>query len=943
MITIPGYEIDAELYQSAGSLIYRARHNHRTLVIKLPRNEYPTPGEIARYQHEYELVRKLNKQNMSGVVQMIALERQERRPVLIEAYVPGEPLRELLLRETPKLFSVLDMAASFLRCLINLHDNGILHLDIQPSNLIWDREQKEITLIDFGSATFLAHQNPEVIGVDQADLVRLAHISPEQSGRMNRPVDYRSDFYSFGILLFELLTGRVPFESADPLELVHSHLARTAPRANKFNSHVPEQLAEITARLLAKNPEDRYQSAEGILHDLETCRRHLLANGQIPAFTPGEKDVSDRFRLSHKLYGRRTEFEEIDRILNELKNGTAALLLLQGEAGIGKTALASAMQRRLPVIQGRMISGQYDEIKNNQPYSALITALQDLTRQLLTESEERLQAWRALINDALGDRISELLDVLPGLEAVLGARSLPDNGSPAQEPGSRFQSLLVQFVKLFAREESPLVLFLDDIQWIDRSSVDFLHGLYTDPELRFILIVCAYRPQEVPSNHPFQQLLDRIRRNGYEWFSIQPRALDIGDIVRLLADSLGNAREDCRYLAEVVYQKTGGNPFFIREFLTHLSESRLIYYEDHWRWDLNRIQSTGITENIVELMGERIRALPEATQRVVRLSACLGSRFYIDTLAGVYGSDEESTIHDLIPAINEGMILFGDESASFVHDRIRQAAYHQLSADERKQAHYRAGQILLNNSPDDLLKKRIFVITDHLNEAIDLITESKDRLQLARFNLLAGKRSRQAAAHDAARTYFERGMSLLPEDHWSSHPELSRDLFFSRAESEFINNNLEQADNFFQILLKHVENLKDRLRIYESLVALHTSQNRPETALRIGREALRHAGIELPHEHETGRLRFWRQYIRLRWMLSRRTDSELINAPQVRDSVQQVAMRILVNCATPAAQINRHYYYGLVVRMMLFILECGNVECSPCVFAMYASLNISRF
>jgi len=688
MLTITGYTTTEELYESGHSLIFRGWRNADNLpvIIKLLKGDYPTPEEIVRFKREYEITRNLD---IDGVVKVYALEQYQNSLAIILEDFGGESLTKLLTSQSLTLLEFLYLAIQIADIMGAIHQHHIIHKDINPSNIVWhphtDPSTGPVKIIDFGISTALSRENPEIRNPNVLEGT-LAYMSPEQTGRMNRVMDYRTDLYSLGVTYYYLLTGQMPFQTVDPMELVHCHLAKMPlppyelpGRQNKFCT--PKILSDIIMKLMAKMAEDRYQTTFGLKADLQRCLDQLTVTGSIEAFEIGQQDISDRFQIPQKLYGREHEIQTLlqafDRIANpqstiDNHQSSIEMVLVTGQAGIGKSALVHEIHKPIVEKHGYFIAGKFDQFKRNIPYSALIQAFQTLVRQLLTEPEEQITQWKEQLLNALGSNGQVIIEMIPEVELIIGPQpELPE--LPPDKAQNRFHLTFRNFVWTFAAADHPLAIFLDGVQWADSPSLKLIELFMTDIVTPYMLIVCTYHDDEVNDPHPLLAMLAEIQKTGAAVSTMLLKPLDFTVVNQLIADTVKCDLQDVQSLAEVSLQKTNGNPFFLTQFLRSLDEQGMLEFDKQqgaWTWDLDLIRKTAMTDNVVELMAGKIQKLPEATQNVLKLAACIGNQFELETLAAVNERTEPETADDLWNALQEGLIVPVGDAYTLVAEEI---------------------------------------------------------------------------------------------------------------------------------------------------------------------------------------------------------------------------------------------------------------------------------
>ncbi len=855
MISISGYQLLTPIYETINSLVYRGirEQDKQPVILKVLKEDYPRPSELSRYQQEYQITHNLD---LDGVVKAYSLEKYQKTLVIVFEDFGGESLKQLFnnrgggIYELP-LRQFIPIAIKITESLGKIHAAQIIHKDINPANIVLNPETEQLKIIDFGISTILTRENPTLKNPNVLEGT-LAYISPEQTGRMNRYLDYRTDFYSLGATFYQLLTNQLPFETNDPLELVHCHIAKNpVPLHLKIGEeNCPKVVSDIVMKLMAKTAEERYQSAWGIKADLEKCLEQLQCQGAISEFTLGSQDIADKFQIPQKLYGREKEiktllaaFERVSGNWSSVNGHLLAepttnnqrqseLMLVAGYSGIGKSALVAEIYKPITRQRGYFISGKFDRFQRNIPYSALVSAFSELVRQLLTENEIKLNQWRTKLELAFGSNGQVIIDVIPELELIVGKQpAVAELG--ATESQNRFNLVFQNLIKVFAQPDHPLVIFLDDLQWTDTATLKLLQLLMTATDCQYqntvsttispiaedkggLFLIGAYRDNEVNEAHPLMLTVDEIRQSGAIVNQLSLCALELTHVNQLISDTLKCTPQRAKPLAELVLSKTGGNPFFLNEFLQSLYTEGLLEFNIHslsWQWDLNQILLRNFTDNVIELMAFKIQKLPINTQQVLQLAACIGNQFELFTLSIVADKSEREIANLLWEAIGEGLVIpLGDTyklleldtisretsrrrdaetrrieippnisftppqpitiEYKFTHDRIQQAAYSLIPEEDKQGLHLQVGQVLLAHTTANQLEQKIFDIVNQLNLGSPLINTSSrlgveqavETDELAQLNLLAGKKAKASAAYKPALEYFQIGIGLLDEE-----------------------------------------------------------------------------------------------------------------------------------------------------------------------------------
>ncbi|ETW94899.1 MAG: hypothetical protein ETSY1_32885 [Candidatus Entotheonella factor] len=918
---LPGYTMHEALTHGKQYTIYRGvrETDQLPVLIKLLKTSRPEPTEIAQLKREYDIIKSLD---ITGVVKALAFEIHQHQPALILEDMGGHPLAAYCTSNTLDFTRCLTAAIQIASTLEELHRHEMIHRDLNPQHIIVTLDPLCINLINFSLASRLPQETPTLVPPHLHEDT-LAYISPEQTGRMNRAIDSRTDLYSFGVVLYEMLTGTLPFVSDDPLEWVHSHLAKQPMPPHHINADVPQVLSDIVMKLLAKTAESRYQSARGVEADLRFCLTQWQTSGAIQAFTPGLHDEIDRLQLPQKLYGRDADLAKLMVAFEQVSQGRAGLLLVSGHAGIGKSALVHEMHQPITAQRGYFIAGKFDQLQRTTPYRAISMALRDLMRQLLTESETQLAQWQHRILNALGANGRVMIDVIPEIEWIVGAQP-PVAALTPHEAQNRLQLVFQRFMRVFCQPEHPLVMFLDDLQWADVASLNLLEWMLTDPDTRYLLVIGAYRDQEVMANHPFNVTLKHLQRHQAAVTHLALDTLHLDPIAQYLADTLHHRLATVQPLAELILRKTDGNPFFVRQFLQTLFQEHLLIFDAPsraWQWDVDRIEAMNITTNVVELMLQKLQRLPASTQQILSLAACIGNRFDGQTLAMIRDQTPEAMFDDLLPALREGLVLATAHTYRFLHDRVQQAAYTVMDEAAKRAAHLKIGRQLMARLSEGERAERRFELADHLNTGRELIADAGEKIALAQLNLDAGIKARDASAYTAAKAYFIAGMTQLPDNMWDAHNTLALTLHRHLAEAEYLTGDFARSEELAQIVLLRAESPLDKAEMYHLLIVQHILLAQYPQALEAGRQALALLGHHLPTDHVD--IVFDSEFAKSQRMLGDRDIAELIEAPEVDDPQTMVALKLLAYLFPLAIAADRALLPVLTVKTVNLSLEYG--------------------
>ncbi|WP_224242433.1 trifunctional serine/threonine-protein kinase/ATP-binding protein/sensor histidine kinase [Hyalangium gracile] len=942
MLDIPGYRVLGTIRATGSNALFHATREADGLpvIIKTPMAPSPGPRERERYRREFGILQRLS--DVKGVARPYACERIHERPVLLLERVHGEALSETVGKslEVPRFLA---LAISLASTLAEIHSRNVIHKDIKPSNIILE-PSGEGRLIDFGVATL---QQVEHLDAAPGHMIEgtLAYMSPEQTGRMNRAVDYRTDFYSLGVTLYEVLTGQRPFQGRDELEWFHAHMAQNPKPPHELNPEVPSALSSIVLKLMAKTAEERYQSAEGLKADLERCRQEL-GQSTPRAFVPGEHDVPNRFQLPQRLYGRdaqvATLLQGFERVA---QTSQPELFLVSGYSGIGKSSVVHELHK--PVVQRRgfFLSGKFDQFQRDVPYATIAQAIRGLVQQLLAGTDEELARWRARLSQVWEGQGQALVDLVPQLEVVVGQQP-PIPELPVSEAQHRLRRVVRQFLKVFATPEHPLVVFLDDLQWADLSSLQLIQQLLSQSEPLPVLWIGAYRDNEVSSTHPLVPVLEEVRKSGARMTDLRLEPLSPNQVAQLVADTLPGAGEELVVpLSELVYEKTGGNPFFLLRLMVTLHQDGLLVRMPGggWRWDAEGVAARGYSDNVVDFMVGKLRQLPPGTQQLLRLAACVGSAFSLPMLGTLADMKETGQVEQGIePALQESMLVrAGPEQYRFLHDRIQQAAHSLSSEAERKSIHLRIGRLLLESLSPEQLRDSLFDVVSQLNAGVELIEAPAERHRVARLNAEAGRKALAAVAHRPAIVYFTAAFELIPGDPWDTDYELAFQARLARARCELVSGNVGGARQLAVELRSRGRSPADRVAAYilqgDSCMAAGDSPG----AITCMLECLAMLGMPLS-AHPT-----WEEAVAVHeevWaLLGKRSIESLVDLPRMSDPEMQLLMSALAAIWAKAMVTDNHLLVIALSRMVSLTLRHGFTEASVVGFAWFGVTTGSLF
>jgi len=923
-------------------ILYRGQHrnhvNAPSVLLLAPASTRPAPESLKRMEHEYSLRAELD---LSWAVRPLALSQLNGQTMLVLENPGGEPL-DRLIQGPMEMTQFLRFAVGLATALSWLHKRGLIHKDIKPPNVLVNSATGDVWLMGFGIASRLPreHQWPEppefIAGT-------LPYMAPEQTGRMNRSIDSRSDLYTFGVTLYEMLTGKLPFTASDPMEWVHCHIARQPAPPSERLKNVPRSVSAIIMKLLAKTAEERYQTAVGAESDLRRCLDEWETQHRIDAFPLGENDTPDRLLIPEKLYGRAAEIETLlaafDRVV---AGGRPELVLVSGYSGIGKSSVVNELHKPLVPPRGFFASGKFDQYKSDIPYATLAQAFQSLLRPLLSKSEKELGKWRGALREALDPNGQLIVDLVPELKLIIGEQS-PVPELPPQDAKGRFQLVFRRFISVFTREH-PLALFLDDLQWLDAATLDLMEDLLIEPDVQHLMLIGAFRDNEVNPTHPLMRKLEAIRHAGAIVQDIVLAPLAHEDLRQLAADSLHCEPQRAEPLALLIHEKTTGNPFFAIQFFSALAEENLLVFnhgERRWFWDLNSIRAKGYTDNVVDLMVGKLNRLPAETRKALQLLACMGNSAEFALLEMVSQDSNEEMHGQLWEVVRAGLILCTEHSYRFLHDRVQEASYSLIPEESRAEVHLRIGRLLAANTPPEKQEEEIFEIVNQLNRGSHLITSPEERERIAELNLAAGRRAKTSTAYESALKYLAAGRALLTEESWDHNYELIFAIECHMAECELLTTNMVAAEDRLSMLARRARTVRDIAAVARLRLTLYTTLDRSDRGVEVCLEYLQRGGARWSPRPTSDEVRS--EYDRIWSQIGSRSIEELIDLPLMKDPGSLAALDVLTEMVTPALFTDENLVSLVICRMVNLSLEHGNSDGSCFAYVWLGIIAGPRF
>lgn len=959
MVTsIKKYQIKEKINTGQEIEIYRALdlEKQRGVILKLIQNLNEFHPSVVNLKNEFEIMKFLSTSD--SMLQVYSFEKYESGYFLVFQDTEGISLKEYARGNSLDLETFFQIATKISDLLFTIHKSKVIHKDIKPENIIINPNSLDVKIIDFGISTRLSKEETKWSAPNVLE-GSIQYISPEQTGRMNRSVDYRSDFYSLGITLYELLAGFLPFNNTDLLELVHAHLAKTPPSLHSIKPEVFPALSKIIDKLISKTAENRYQTSFGLKRDLEKAyglyreKRNVAGGTDSIDFPTGEFDLSDNFSIQQKLYGRETDIQTLLETFHEIhRTGKSEIILIGGYSGVGKSSLVREINKPITQVRGYFLTGKYDQYNRNLPFSAFIQVFTNLVRLILTEQPDEIQKWKDKILHALGNNGQVVIKVIPELEFIIGNQpELTELG--AQENANRFYLVFQNFIKVFANADHPLAIFLDDMQWADSGSLALIKNLIEDESVQYIYFMLAFRDNEVDKTHPLEILFEDLRKTGSLKKSITLKPLSRENVVQLLSDSLHCEAEKVTELSGIVFQKTGGNPFFISEFLKQLSREELIFFDyrqTRWDWKTTEIKNVQISENVVELLIKRIKRLDSATQNILKLSSCIGNIFDLATLSLIYEKNLRETSDALKTAIQEEFIVpIGDtyklvesmeESPDgrekniqtarkiqykFQHDRVQQASYEMLEETHKKELRISIGKILYKSIAPEKQDDFLFDIVNHFNVGSDLLKTDEELNLLIVLNTKAGSKAKESTAYKPSLEYFKIALSTLRKwknnKNWETDYSLSMQISRETSELEYLNGNFEESEKIINEILKNSRTTLEKAEIYNLLIVQYCALGKYDRAFEIINVALKPLGLELPSDNFQDVLQ--EDLAQISVNLKNREVGSLLDEPEMQDPIKRITIKLLMNSLPMAYNLKPALFPIISAKMVNIFLQYG--------------------
>ncbi|MEK3889962.1 ATP-binding sensor histidine kinase [Bacillus sp. FSL K6-3431] len=961
-VILPGYDILEEMEANSVWAFYKAMNSssRQVVLIKKLQKHNISAQDLAAATHEFNLVKDLR---IAGILTPITLEKHWNQPFLIVEPFDAYTLSSFIQNKPVEIRSFFRLAKQLTSIVDKLHQNHVIHKSLQPENILIHKKSGEVKLTGFYHAAMLksenhrSHANPYTLGS------QLNYISPEQTGRINRHLDYRSDLYSLGVVFYQMLTGMLPFDQEDPIELVHSHIAKNPIPPIEVVGTVPKVMSDIIMKLLSKMPEDRYQSATGLGYDLIEFEKlwHVHGTNSLE-FLMAEKDIPQNFEIGGKLYGREEALGTLISAFERTCNGQCTFALIPGISGIGKTALVNEVRKQLIHNKGYFIAGKFDQLKREVPYAPLVQAFQDLLKQVMAEGEKSIQYWKSHLESELSANLAVLTKIIPEIKWMTGELSEPEMLT-AVETNNRIRFAFLKLINIFASEQHPLVLFLDDLQWADQATLDLLQYILAQQKRSYLFIIAAYRDDEVAVTHPFNVMLKDLQTIEGLIQTIPLKPLEMEHLEEWVLDTLSCEDNEAIELAIFMQQITRGNPFFLNQLFQAFYDQQLLVYDEEkmkWTSDFQKLFQLDIQGDIITFIAKRFYKLPEETQKLLKLASCIGNQFEINVLSAVYENSNVTTVRTLWNALRDGLILplsprykwvFPNENLldeekqpliyRFLHDRVQQAVYSTMTTSELEQNHLTIGRLIVNYyTRKGSLEENIFEVVNHLNQCRNLLN-TKERIQLAKWNAIAGEKAKHGAAFKASLSFFEVGKELLGDTGWDLHHKLTAKILIGLGETEYLDNQFTIAEGRFDEALDKVQSRQEQLKIYHLKMTLYIHVHRVEDAVDCGLKALELFGWHI--NKRPGKMAVAKEFLQTKIALRNRKAKDLNELPEMTNENQRLIMQTFINMNGPAYHVDQNLATLLMLKAFNYTLKYGITDLSSLVYNNYALILSAGF
>jgi len=933
MIQIPEYIISKSTTETGQYIAYPAisRKGKIKYDIILIKKNILTPSYEKRLQEEYT---KLGDSGFENIIKPSEIINLCEGTAVITEKSNAVSLDEYISTNKIKINSCLNIILNLAETIGILHRNNILHKNINPQNILIHPQNETIMLTNLCTPPCLQTLYYKVYNKWSTEKI-LPYISPEQTGMTNRQMDHRSELYSLGTIFYRILTGIILFQSDNSFEILNSHFTKRPIPPCEINPDIPKAVSDIALKLLKKSPENRYQSAFSLYNEIEKCISFLHTTGEIPYFIPGENDIPQKLIISKKLYGRNQNIDIFRKVFENVRDGNSEIINVTGPSGIGKTTLI--LNVLYPVIKnkGYYITGKCDQLHRDIPYYPLLLAFQSLVKQILAESNNGIEIWKESILEAVGNNGQILIDVIPDIELIIGSQQeCPQLES--EESKNRFNMVFNNFVRIFTTSNHPLILFIDDLQWVDSATLMLLKNLITDPEIKSFFLISAYRDNEISKYHNLTTMNTDLRLMGVSINDIHLSPLDLDDISHLIVDTLKCTSERSLSLSKLAMEYTKGNPLSVNQFLNLLYDENILTFsiDSGWTWNISKIKAFYETDNFISLMGSRIKMLPDNERNILEIASCIGNTFDIKTLSQIINLQENEIITDLNKIADTGFISASGNMYKFTHDRIYETVYSLIPKKEKIKNHKRIGEVLLVNSNEKNIHENIFSIVNQLNNGYEQFANENENIKLTELNFKAGMKAMHSIAYESAVKYFTFGLKLLQMDSWEKYYDLTKMITLKNFECQYLLDNLKEAHILFQDIIKNSKTNLEKAELHNLNVTLLMNSGKPGMAIIMGIEGLKLLGVKIhqnPGKHE-----LIKEKIKLKRKLFKQSINKIVTLSEMTDKNKISVMSLLMNLWMPAYSINHNLMHLISMKMVNTSLKYGNCNISSFGYISYS-------
>ena len=934
------YEDMDVIHRGRKNTVYRATRKEDKKIVAIKTSSMATPGrqEYNDLVSEFHLMENINCSDVPTVYDLL----EHLSKVSLEmTYIEAPPLRSTIKNGPMDVESFFKLFIPITATIGSVHQHDLVHRDVTPQNILWNPTTEVSALIDFGAALEI----PMTMSSYQS-MIKGTHpyISPEQTGRINRPLDYRTDFYSLGITMYEAITGKLPFEASDIHEMIYQHIAVEPIPPKELIPGLPHAINQLILKCIEKDPDRRYKSAQGLKADLVKIENALSQNQSTENILLGEDDFPPKLILSERLYGRL----EAQLLLSKDLDTTSflpKLCFVTGHSGVGKTVFIRAYQEHILMDGGRSIYGKFDQYTRNIPYSALMTAGNELIGQILMTSKDQKNHWQSLIVSSLGDSLNVLTGIIPNLALLMETNTTAQPLAP-EEARVRLEKAFIDLLKLFAGPDQPLLIMLDDLQWIDNASLKLMEAMALEESLAHVQIVGTYRDNEVDDDHPLTSARNQLTAKDANISSIHLSPLTREDIHKMVADSLHMDYKGAEELAGFIYDSSEGNPLFAKAMLTAMDEQNYLTYnfnKKRWQWHMDQIEAITFGNEILSVMKLRLENLEEDTLNLLKLAAYLGSSFDLNIVAHYFRSDVPTIIKQLKPALKAGLISAdqGNQGLQFhfAHDRIQQACYDMQNEEEGAQRHYEIAQIYLKHLDQEGLNDVLFQFTRHLLLSMDLISENKPMMEKAQYWLTkAGEKAKASVAFTDAMKFFSGAVQMLPDTPWDSNYEKTLCLHLNLCEVSYQSFDYDLSDNISQVITDKVQSQEDLLQLYRIRSMRFHQQALYDNAIEIGYKALSLLGTDLPKADDELMALFSQEHEKISQRLKNHVDLTFITEKASTCHHHDMALEILVNIYSDAYLVGKGSLLAATSALMARLaMDGGHNPYASVAYIYYAS------